>query len=236
MNIGINDFIYESDVVNSVNTIYISPEHFIETYESTVSELERMIILRHIIRFNLPFIFKDKPLIFEQIRSYLSYLLNIEEGEILIIGSSKTGFSMSPKQYGKVFSEQSDVDFTLINQRLFNNLKNDFDTWRDHYTNKKIQLPASEKETDLWNENLIVVKRNLNRGFIDSWKLPNRKCCPQAKQINNAMSLINLKLKEKFAIITDHASARIYKDFNSFYAQLKLNIDWIIKSYENLKI
>ena len=231
---GISKFIYESEIVNSVKSLYMSPEHFINSYKLTVSELEHRLLLNHLIRFNVPFIFREKPLIFEHIRNYLSYLLDIEIGEILIIGSSKTGFSMSPTKYGKAFSEKSDVDFTFVNQKLFNNLKIDFETWRDHYTSKKIQLPSTDKEKELWNENLICVNRNIKRGFVDSWKLPNRDCCPHAKQINNAMYLINLKLKEKFAIITNHSSARIYKDFKCFYKQLKLNIDSLVNSHEKL--
>ena len=130
MSMGISKFIYDSDMVNSVNSIYMTPEHFINSYKSITSELERKFLLRHIIRFNVPFIFKDKPLVFEQIRSYLSHLLHLEVGDILIIGSSKTGFSMSPKEYGKPFGEQSDIDFTIVNQRLFEQLEREFLIWK----------------------------------------------------------------------------------------------------------
>ena len=229
MSIGIGKFIYESDIVNSVNSIYMTPEHFINSYKSTISELEQKLLLRHIIRFNVPFIFKDRPLIFEQIRSYLSHLLDIEVGDILIIGSSKTGFSMSPKEYGKAFSEQSDIDFTIVNHKLFEQLKREFLIWKLQYTEENILKPQNDTEKFYWNENLKVIKRTIDRGFIDCRKLPTRKCCPLICKIINGMSLITKKLHKDFNIIVKHSSVRVYIDIPSFYSQFKINTDYLIK-------
>lgn len=132
---------------------------------------------------NTPYIFKDRPLIFEKIKEYLSNLLSVELHDILLIGSAKTGFSLSTDNYGRPFNDKSDLDFTIINETLFQSLKADYDNWKRKYTVEETISPTNLTEKGYWDENVKVLKRNLNRGFIDTYKLPNMECCPTAKTI-----------------------------------------------------
>lgn len=228
MNIGIVKYLYVCPSIEAIKSTHISAEEFIKLYRSTDSELDRKLLLRHVIRFNTPYVFKARPLIYEQVKNYLADRLGLEVSEVLIIGSAKTGFSMSPNEYGKAFSEKSDLDFTIVNNNLFQQLKDEYNIWRNLYVNEKSITPNNETERKYWNENIKVVGNNINNGFIDPRKLPNRKCCPKVKDINDSMWLITERLKSIFNITVSHSSARVYKDLQSFYLQFKRNTDRLL--------
>lgn len=178
----------------------------------------------------LTFVFRDIPLLYEQIIQYLSDLLSIESGSVKLIGSAKTGFSVSPSpNYGKIFTENSDLDFTIINEAVFGALCKEYEAWKAAYIRNDI-LPRSGKEKKYWDDNIVLLERNIGRGFIDTYKIPNREMCPITKNINNAMYLIPLKLDEYYNIKVSKASARVYKSYNLFRQQLKLNTDQILNN------
>lgn len=209
-----------------INSFYISPEGFKEHY-GKLTGFEQKSLISHIIINNTPFVFKDIPLLYEQIRQYMSDLLDVELDSIKLIGSAKTGFSISPSpNYGRIFSETSDLDFTIINEVVFGKLCKEYEAWKTAYSNKDI-LPKPGKETKYWDDNIVLLKRNIDRGFIDTYKIPNRDMCPVTKSINNAMYLIPLKLDEYYNIKVSKASVRVYKSYNLFRQQLKLNTDRI---------
>ena len=54
-----------------VKSLFISPDLFIECYEELV-DIEQKSLISHVIVNNLPFVFKDIPLLYEQILQYLS--------------------------------------------------------------------------------------------------------------------------------------------------------------------
>lgn len=93
------------------------------------------------------------------------------------------------------------------------------------YPNK---LPESERVCSGICNNVLQLKNTINRGFIDTNKIPNIEICPTTKKINNAMYLIPLKLKEYHDITTSKASVRVYKNYHYFYNQLKINTDRIV--------
>lgn len=211
----------------SISSIYTSPEQFKICYERLVG-LEQNSLISHVIVNNTPYVFKDIPLLYEQIIQYLSDLLSIESESIKLIGSAKTGFSVSPlPSYGKIFSEKSDLDFTIINEAVFGALCKEYEAWKAAYIRNDI-LPRSGKEKIYWDENVVLLKKNINRGFIDTYKIPNREICPITQKINNAMYLIVSKLDEFYHIKVSKASVRVYKSYDLFRQQLKLNTDQIL--------
>ena len=213
----------------SISSIYTSSEQFKICYERLIG-LEKNSLIAHIIVNNTPFVFRDIPLLYEQIIQYLSDLLSIESGSVKLIGSAKTGFSVSPSpNYGKIFTENSDLDFTIINEVVFGALCKEYEAWKAAYIRNDI-LPRSGKEKKYWDDNIVLLERNIGRGFIDTYKIPNREMCPITKNINNAMYLIPLKLDEYYNIKVSKASARVYKSYNLFRQQLKLNTDQILNN------
>ena len=224
---NIKKYLNISKVCMEINSTYTSPEIFKKCYTS-LEGIEQKSLITHVIIKNIPFLFRDKPLLFEQIIQYLSDSLDIEGESIKLIGSAKTGFSVSPPPcYGKKFSDKSDLDFTIINNTLFDKLENEYQSWKDAYIDR-IVFPKSETAKRYWDDNVLQLKNTINRGFIDTNKIPNIEICPTTKKINNAMYLIPLKLKEYHDITTSKASVRVYKNYHYFYNQLKINTDRIV--------
>lgn len=221
----IKNYLKATPLIKAVTSTYLSPEQFLQLYKAATDE-ERRILLRHVVRFNTPYVFRDKPLLYEYIRQYLADILQLEVQDVLLIGSAKTGFSMSTDQYGKAFSSKSDLDFTIVSKPLFDILCNEYHTWHELYTNG--QEKPSIAEQNYWDANINTLERTIDRRFIDTTKLPNRMCCPTNMMINNAMYLIKTKLELPFQITISHASVRVYNDINAFYRQLKINTNRLL--------
>lgn len=209
----------------SVKNIYEESENFKDTYR-TLASIELSSYIRHIFVDNTPYMFREMPLLYKNIIFYIAEELDLKYHEILLIGSAKTGFSMSPESYGEKFSEERDLDFTIINKRLFEDLKIEFELWENMYMDSSLIPRGREKE--YWDDNLERVPKNLDRGFIDSNKIPNKESFKRVKQINQMLYLILYKLGEYYNIRNKKASVRVYKNEECFQKQLMLNTKYII--------
>lgn len=213
----------------SVNNIYEEPGRFKDTYLALTS-VEFASYIRHVFVDNTPYMFREVPLLFKNIIYYIAEELNLDYHDVLLIGSAKTGFSMSPDSYGKKFSENRDLDFTIINEKLFSRLEIEFGLWKEQYIHDL--LVPNEIEKKYWNDNLIRVPKNLDKGFIDSTKIPNKELFKLTRQINQMLYLILYKLKEYYNIKNKKASIRIYKNWECFQKQLILNTNNILNTVE----
>lgn len=223
----ISHYIKSTPAIKEVTGTYVSPDLFLKLYFESDPE-DAATLLRHVMQNNTPYAFKDHPLIFEKVKEYLSDRFQLQHHEILLIGSAKTGYSFSPDSYGRSFSENSDFDFTIISESLFNLLRDDFEDWGNRYLVEKSVQPK-ETEKKYWDQNIDNVAKTCNRGFIDTYKLPNRGCCPTAMKVNDALSKITIRLKSEFGITNGKASARVYRDNEAFARQLSLNTKCLAK-------
>lgn len=224
------DYLTISKELENVQGYYISSEEFKSAFNS-LNNIELKSFLYHYIIDNAPYAFNEfinKPLLFEQIKQYIADILNINIEDIKLIGSAKTGFSISPNTYGRKFSTNSDLDFSIINKDIFTNLVNDFNKWRTEYHCKNIN-PQTDREQKFWDENTTILPENINNGFLDTYKLPNLGICPTTRKINNILYLIKKYLCDYHNIKTKGVSARIYKDEISFYGQLFVNLKNVMK-------
>lgn len=48
--------------------------------------------------------------------------LGVQEQQLIMVGSGKLGFSLNPSHYGRPFQEDSDLDFAVISEPLFDDL------------------------------------------------------------------------------------------------------------------
>ncbi len=225
---NIKSYLKLSEKAEKITGTFTTPNNLLSTYLE-LEALEQKSYINHFIINNNPFIFEDIPLLYQQIVQYLSEELNVENADIKLIGSAKTGFSISPEpNYGKPFSEKSDLDFTIFNESLFIELENEFSLWAKEYKNGNL-LPR-ESEIKYWKDNLNIVQKNLNRGFIDTYKIPNRNLFPLTMKINNILYLIQFKLNEFYRIKSSKGSLRVYKNESLFLNQLKLNTEFILNS------
>lgn len=56
---------------------------------------------------------------YDTFKHFVSNKLGIQFGNIAIVGSAKTGFSLAPKKFGNDFSEDSDFDLILVSPELY---------------------------------------------------------------------------------------------------------------------
>lgn len=231
MNVG--DFIHKSKALSGVRGFYISADDFLKAYPK-LSDIEKKSLILHYIMDNSPYAFTDiyeKPLLFEQVRQYISHILDVDVNHVKLIGSTKTGFRMSCKDYGVPYSKESDLDFMIIDGNLFSCLTKEFEVWRKAYIDDGIMKPHSDYEKIFWKDNMVTLGRSIGLGFIDTNKMPNRQdYLPVNAKVNNTMSNVVRNLKIYHGFSTKKASMRVYRDVDSYFCQQIRNIEMIMKA------
>lgn len=226
--VDIRDYINLSETANSINSSYSVPADF-KDYYNNIDNNEKKSLVRHFIVNNIPFAFKDKPILYEQITQYLADKLNISPTEVKLIGSAKTGFSISPlPDYGRTFGQHSDLDFSIVNEELFNNLEDEFNDWADLFKTKQIKA-NNPTEEGYWFQNLDSGPRQLKNGFIDTHFIPSRDQFIMTKKIKNSLWLIQKYMDEKHGIKVKKVSASFYRNWYSFAGRLNRNTESVMK-------
>lgn len=221
------DYITLSERALLINEIYANSKDFADNYK-VIHESEKKAYLRHYLFNNKPYAFDDKPLLFEQINQYLSDIIGIPNSDIRLIGSAKTGFTISSKEYGKKYTQNGrDLDFSIINEDLFYVLKDEFENWTFEF-DEGIVIPKNTTEEIYWRDNKLNVAKQINRGFIDTYKIPNYTQYKMAQKINNSMYIIVRDLKAIYSIEQKEASVRVFKNWTVFLNQVKLNTESVL--------
>lgn len=225
--VDIRNYIALSKTAASISGPYSVPSQFKDYYDS-IDRKEKASLVRHFIVNNIPFAFKDKPILYEQITQYLADKLEIFPTEVKLIGSAKTGFSISPPpNYGRGFGAHSDLDFSIVNEGLFQHLEDEFNDWSYRFKTKQIKA-NNDREEGYWFQNLDSGARQLNHGFIDTRFIPNRDSFINTRKINNSLWLIQKYLDEMHGIKVKKASASIYKSWRSFAGRLNRNTESVM--------
>lgn len=191
-----------------------------------LAESERKSLLNFLVISNFCYAFKTKPLIYEQITQYIADKFLINKSEIILLGSARTGFAIDPNNYGRKFSENSDLDFAIINERLFNDSVTDFKLWKAKTEQNEYNENVKNK---YWESNQKNLRYQIKRGFIDIYKIPNFKEFITTQQINQSLSLIVINLDKYQKIKVKEASVRIYRNWRDFDKQLKINIESVLE-------
>jgi len=183
-------------------------------------------LLRHWLMEGTPHAFSDIPMLFEVIRAWLSARLEINPLEIKLIGSARTGFSLAPPpDFGRPFDSNSDLDIAAVSTSLYSRCKLAFEQWRTDYQSG-IVAPRNAREKSFWDENLVVGANSLQRGFLDSNKLPTFDRYPIAQTISQSMWLLKNKLDISPSSPTIRkATIRVYNSWHSFHKQVKTNFN-----------
>ncbi len=183
-------------------------------------------IVRLWISEGIPYAFKQCPLLYEVIRDWLSEQLSVDPKQITIVGSGRLGYALKPKTFGTTFGAHSDLDFAAVSESLFQQCRETFSRWIQDF-DAGVELPKTPKEKMYWLENRKRVPCNINRGFIDSHKIPNRYNV--STKINDALSKLKKKLRlTDFRPDTSRLSLRVYNDWNSFAKQQALNLRFLL--------
>ena len=183
---------------------------------------------KHVLTEGIPFAFKDAPGLYEVMRDWISTKLknkglNINVKEISLTGSGRIGQSLAPKKLGQTFTEQVyDLDIFVISGLMFEEVKNEFNTWRDDYKTCK-EVPSKE-EKPFWDENLIICGKNIDKWFIDLNKIPNRY--KYTKSVNNIMWQLKEKLsKTDGAPKIKKSTIRCYRTWDDCINQISRSLE-----------
>ena len=197
-------------------------------YENAEEDL--ILLARQWLSEGIPFAFKNCPVVYELMRSWLSQEFNIHgfnvaAKEINLRGSARLGWSLALYKFGDPFHSKSDLDLFVISHKLFNSMSKDFEYWVSDYNNK-IESPKNYSETKYWKSNRIEYPKNIYNGFIDSWAVPNMKKYKTFRKIKKIL----WELKKKLSITNDapdssKVSVRCFQSWN----------DWEVKVSNELK-
>ena len=81
------------------------------------------VIVRRYIFAGSPYAFRDKPQALRLLRRHLCSVLQVSEQSVIIVGSAKIGFSLSPDNFPRQFSAESDIDIVVVDEALFDRLE-----------------------------------------------------------------------------------------------------------------
>ena len=177
----------------------------------------------------IPFAFQNCPAIYEAMRSWLSRKFTVRAKEINLRGSARLGWSLAPDKFGTSFNSKSDLDIFVVSFNLFNIMSNDFKSWNLDYSNKKV-WPGSDYEKDCWESNSIECSKNIQRGFMDSWKVPNIDKYENFCQINNILSVLQKKLSiTKHAPSPSRVTVRCFKSWSSWEIKVSKELKYLAK-------
>ena len=172
----------------------------------------------------IPYAFKESPILYDEIRSWLAIRLDIDPKEISMTGSGRIGQSLAPLKLGTNFSEKSDLDLFVISESLLDRLRNDFNTWSFDFESGRIQA-KNEREEKFWKDNLARGDTYFSRGFFDAKLIPNYKDYTCALNIANTMWMLKAKLDvTPNAPKISEASIRCYKTWADFVRQVSINL------------
>lgn len=205
----------------------IEKSSFLKDNYFVLEEKERKSLLNLLIISNFCYAFKKKPIVYEQITQYIADRFEVHKTQIILIGSAKTGFAIDPKNYGREFSDQSDLDFAIVNRELFDKCVTDYNVWKTKNANREY-TEENKRKYRFWDGNINELKHHIKKGFIDTYKIPNFEEFTTTQPINNSLSLIVINLNSIHNIKVKEASVRIYKDWKTFETQLKVNIEHVL--------
>lgn len=193
-------------------------EFFIKATDS-----ERFGIIRLWITEGIPYAFRDNPLLYEEIRSFIAKGVNAHTKEVTLVGSGRIGYSLKKKVWGKKFTSASDLDFTIISNDLYGNLVKDYQAWVNDFRTKQI-IPSNPQQTKNWLDAITTVNENIPNGFINTKHLFSNIKYPTIKKCNYTMGMLQDKLKTTASApkISD-VSIRVYSDWKACVTQLQKN-------------
>jgi hypothetical protein len=184
----------------------------------------RVAIARLWLSEGIPFAFRDCPDIYESMRTWLAGVLNVDANEISMTGSGRIGQSLHPDKIGKLFSKTSDLDLFVVSEKLFDDMRKDALAWCSDYQSGNIK-PKYHGEDTYWPENVYRIPININRGFVDSNKIPARYKYTKIAEIANAMSRLKSTLDQTSgAPVIRKSSVRCYKSWQEFVNQVSSSL------------
>lgn len=90
----------------------------------------------------VPYAFREEPDSENLLKQHLSQELNVEQEDVIVVGSGRVGFSLNPDNFPRGFSETSDIDVVVISDGLFDEIWMTLLSW--HYPRRGMSLGRVE--------------------------------------------------------------------------------------------
>ena len=172
----------------------------------------------------IPFAFRECPVLYDSVRSWLSKGLNVNAKEISITGSGRIGESLNPQRIGRPFGPTSDLDLFVVSGKLFNLFRDEFYRWSEDYECGAVR-PRSKQEEKYWKDNKARGPNVIRLGFIDVKMIPPWKRYQMAQTTANCMWQLVEKLKfTNKGPKPSRASVRVYADWDSLVKRVSYNL------------
>lgn len=223
--INIIDYLNKSPI-SEISIEKVRTSNFLRENYFKLNNHEKKSLLNFLLIGNFCYAFNKRPIVYEQITQYIADKFNLIKSQIVLIGSAQTGFAIDPQNYGREFSPKSDLDFAIVSKTLFEKASNDFELWIKKTENNEY---SENEKNRYWRDNQINLKSQMKKGFFDTYKIPNFTEFKTTQQINNSLSLVVSNLKTLYHMEVKGASVRIYKDWNTFNNQIRINIESVLK-------
>ncbi len=112
--------------------------------------------------FSLPYVFRQKPELYDEFRRELADSLGVPERAVAVVGSAQLGFSLNPRNLGRPIAPSSDIDVIVVSQPHFDQ------AWLElNELTKEIWLQAGFNK-----ERIFECKEDLYWGYIRIDRLP----------------------------------------------------------------
>jgi hypothetical protein len=220
-----------SDKCKPLRDVYPRPAVLSEAIKG-VGYLELLAILRLWFSEGIPFAFRANPMLYEVVREWMAMRLEAIPKNITMIGSGRIGYSVCPlPKFGREFDSESDLDFSVIDHKLFSNVVSTYFQWESDVDSGRTS-PRNRRERGFWEDNLKKLPENIARGFIDPYKIPAWETYPLIIRVQDTLYLLGERLKvTPGAPKIKEVSVRVYKDWSSFFRQMCLNFSLTVSSF-----
>ena len=212
-----------AETINLVDQ-YPSPTQLRDTYINT-TDSERIGIIRLWMTEGIPFAFKNHPILYEEVRGFIANGTNVNPKEVTLVGSGRTGYSLSKSEWGRPFNNGSDFDFVIISNEMYGTLVKEFQTWVKDFSSNKV-LPQNPNEMRVWLENIKYLDKKIPSGFIQLKLLPYNNTYPLVKKCYDTLWILKRRLRYTKPIpsVAD-ASIRVYSSWGACVRQLRINFN-----------
>jgi hypothetical protein len=107
-------------------------------------------IVRDYIFEGTPFVFRSQPQGMNTLRRHLCPRFNLKGDNVIVIGSAKIGFSLNPDSYFAPFTEESDIDVLVVDEKLFDEAWSLMLQWNYPLRRPGIRWHANRKSNLYW--------------------------------------------------------------------------------------
>jgi len=198
---------------------YLDKEVFFKALPG-LEEHEMLEIWRMWVIQGIPWAFREEPLSFERMRTWLAKRLDVLPTEINLCGSARVGFSMSPTdKFGRDFGVKSDLDLFIVSLSLFGKVSEDVHAWQSAVTTGR---PLKGKYEP---DNINILPKTLERGFADVKYLPSDF---DTSRVKDATWRLQHLLDRTANVQTPpKRSIRVYRDWNAVTKKVKIDFQGI---------